>query len=226
MEMIRIHYIGHAGFMIEMPGQRLVFDPWVNGNPAADPNTIEPLVGADFVFVTHDHGDHGFEEAVEMCLADKKTTLVAIHELGLAAEERGVEKVVKGNLGGSTMIGKHTEVFFANAFHSCTLGSPCGFVVKTPELTVYHAGDTSYYSDMKYLARKYVIDLALLPIGSTYTMGPEEAVRAVAAIDPNVVIPMHYNTFDVIQQNPDEFVKQVGDRSRVEVMLPGSTLEL
>jgi len=224
--MIRIQYLGHAGFLIEVAGLRLVFDPWIEGNPLADPKTIEPLVGADYVFVTHDHGDHGFQEAVKMCLADQRTTLVGLHQIAIAASEKGVEKVVKGNLGGSVEAGKGVEVFFATAFHSCDLGVPCGFIVKTPELTVYHAGDTAFYSDMKFLKKRYDIEVALLPIGSTFTMGPDEAAMAVAALEPNIVIPMHYNTFDVIEQDPERFKQLVGDRAHVEVLLPGAALEL
>ncbi len=224
--MTRIQYLGHAGFQIETASLRLIFDPWIRGNPLAEPKTIEPLTGADYVFVSHDHGDHGFEEAVAMCLADQHTTFVGINEIGNVASDRGVKKVVRGNLGGSTMVGEGVEVFFTIAYHSCDVGTPCGFVVKTPELTLYHAGDTALYSDMKLLSDRYDMDLALLPIGSTFTMGPQDAARAVALLDPKIAIPMHYNTFDVIRQDPGEFRSHVGDRARVEVLQPGAVLEL
>jgi len=221
-----LHYTGHAGFTVETDVHRLVFDPWIKDNPIADPSAMDTLVGADYVFVTHDHSDHGFDEAVETCLADENTVFVGIHEIGLEASGRGVKNVVRGNLGGSILLDEEMEVFFAIAFHSCRCGVPCGFVVKTPELTVYHAGDTAFYSDMEYLGKRYDIDLALLPIGSTYTMGPREAAWAVARLKPGVVVPMHYNTFDVIKQDPEEFRRLVGDMARVEVLKPGATLEL
>jgi len=218
--MVRIRYLGHAGFEVEIAGKTLVFDPWIEGNPMCALKSPDEVARADYIFVSHDHGDHGFNEAVSIC---KRTgaKFVGINELAINAEEQGVGETLRGNLGGSIKT-EDLTLKFVRAYHSCGIGTPCGFVVDVGGFKLYHAGDTDFYSDMEFLGP---VDLAFLPIGSCFTMGPLEASWAVERVSPAVVVPMHYNTFPPIKQDPAEFVALVGGRSDVKVLGVGDSAE-
>ena len=128
------------------------------------------------------------------------------------------------NIGGEISIGAW-RIKMVPAFHSCSRGNPVGFVLKNTEhgRTIYHAGDTALFSDMKLIGNED-IDVALLPIGGRYTMGIEDAVKAVELLNPHVVIPMHYNTFPAIRANAEEFKKKCA--SKVVILNPGEELEI
>ncbi|MFQ5831295.1 MAG: metal-dependent hydrolase [Candidatus Thorarchaeota archaeon] len=223
--MMRVTYLGHASFKIEC-GERVVFiDPWLNG--PTSPMKVDDVEKADIVLVTHDHGDHGYAEAVEIC---KRTGayFTAINELAIQAKSEGVENAHTLNVGGSVNIGDIT-VTLVHAFHSCGKGAPTGFVVKFPCGTVYHPGDTGVFSDMGLFSDMYGIDLFLSPIGSYYVCGPKEAAYATKLVKPKVVVPMHYNTFPVIEQDPKEFQRLVAEMTKdvsVEIMNPGESREM
>lgn len=219
--MAEITWIGHSGFIVKTEALTVVFDPWVSGNPKSPLKSPVEVEAADVVFVSHDHGDHGYDDAIAIC-KHTGAAFVAVNELGIAAEEEGVE-VFRGNLGGEIHV-RGVRVHFAHAFHSCNLGSPCGFVVQLPRITVYHAGDTSLFRDMELLSRTYDIDVALLPIGSTFTMGPKEAAWAVEMLRPKLAIPMHYGTFPQVEQDPEEFKRLVGEKAEVIILVPGEPL--
>ena len=135
---MQINYLGHASFRIVSDGKTIFVDPWLNG--PTSPIKVADVNEADLCLVTHDHGDHGYAEAVEIC---KKTgaTFVAINELGLKAKEDGVENVHTLNIGGSVEVDRVT-ITLVQAFHSSNLGAPTGFIVKLPGGTFYHPGDT------------------------------------------------------------------------------------
>jgi L-ascorbate metabolism protein UlaG (beta-lactamase superfamily) len=219
---MRVTYLGHASFKIEC-GEKVVFiDPWLSG--PTSPLKVEDVEKADVVMVTHDHGDHGYGEAIEIC---KKTGayFVAINELGLQAKREGIENAHTLNIGGSVAI-DDIKVTLVHAFHSCGIGAPTGFIVKLPCGTVYHPGDTGIFSDMELFGKMYGIDLLMIPIGSYYVCGPQEAAWATKLVKPKVVIPMHYNTFPVIEQDPREFEVLVGkmiSEVKVETMNPGDS---
>ncbi len=137
------------------------------------------------------------------------------------------------NVSGTVKLGDNVEVTMVPAVHSSTHGSPpAGFVIKTPEAVIYHAGDTGLFSDMELIGRLYKPDIALLPIGSTFTMGgPREAAYAVSLINPRMAVPMHYNTFPppIKQDPPTEFAGLVAKMSphvKVVIMKPGDKIEL
>lgn len=222
---MKITILGHAAFKIESDGTTVFIDPWLNG-PTSSIKT-EDVDKADMCLVTHDHGDHGYAEALEIC---KKTGafFVGINELGLKAQSEGVENVHTLNIGGSVVIDNIT-VTLVQAFHSTTIGAPTGFIVEFPSGTVYHAGDTGLFYDMKLFGELYDIDIALLPIGSYYVMSIKQAVKATELINPKYVIPMHYDTFPVISANPEEFKKQVEmkfPKTKVEIIRPGESTKL
>lgn len=221
--MTRIEFLGHSGFIVEHRNLTLLFDPWVEGNPVCPIKDVASISKADYIFVSHDHDDHGFTEGVAIAKR-LGSRLVAINELASLAAEQGVTAAMRGNLGGSITTPDLT-LKLVRAYHSCAIGTPCGFVVDLGDLVIYHAGDTDFFSDMAFLYHKPV-DMAFLPMGSCFTMGPREAAMAVAKILPKVVIPMHYNTFPPIKQDPRVFAELVGDLAEVRVLAPGEGTEI
>ena len=222
---MKVTYLGHASFKVESDDKTVYIDPWLNG--PTSPIKVEDVTNADIVLVTHDHGDHGFAEGVEIC---KKTGafMVAINELGLYAKELGVENVHTLNIGGSVDINGIT-VTLVQAFHSSTRGAPTGFVVRLPEGTFYHTGDTGVFSDMVLFKELYHPEVFMVPIGSYYVCDETQAALATKLVGPRIVIPMHFDTFPVIEADTDKFKQMVAEKApdvRVEVMAPGDSREL
>ncbi|MHA1156973.1 MAG: metal-dependent hydrolase [Candidatus Heimdallarchaeota archaeon] len=220
---MKITWLGHAGIMIEDEGKTIFIDPWLKGNPMA-PIKVEDIKKADAVFVTHDHGDHGYAEAVEIC-KNTGATFVSIFELANKAQSEGVKNVLGGNIGGTAEVAGMKFVFTV-ALHSSTIGHPLGFVIMFPNMTIYHAGDTGIFTDMKLLGDLYDIDLAFLPIGSLFTMGPKEAAKALQLLGVQKVVPIHYKTFPVLVQDPKEFIEIAGPMIDVFVLEPGVSKEI
>ncbi len=221
----RIRWLGHSGFEINLVDKILLIDPWLTGNPLAAVEASD-IKEADVVCVTHDHGDH-LGDAVEIC---KRTgaTFVAIYDLGVFAEENGVKDVVGINIGGTVEV-KGIGITMVQAFHSSTRGAPVGFVVKAEGKTIYHTGDTGLFGDMKLVGEIHRPDVALIPIGDYYTMGPREAAEAVKLVNPAVVIPMHYQTFPVLSPSSEGFIELVEERApkvKVVALKPGEVYHL
>lgn len=215
-----ITWLGHAAFMVEIKGRVFLFDPWIRGNPSTPLSGLADIKKADFVFVTHDHRDHGLSDGLEIC-ENHGATLVCTTDLAKTAVGRDI-KVVSGNLGGQIEI-DDIEIFFTPAVHVSPV-LPCGFVLVIGELAIYHAGDTAFFSDMEYIARQHQLDWAFLPIGSTYTMGPADASKAVEKLEPQKVIPCHFNTFDSIKQDPKAFNELVEGPTEVIIISPGESV--
>lgn len=218
---MRVTYLGHAAFKVESDGKTVFVDPWLNG--PTSPIKVSDVKKADIVLVTHDHADHGYQEAIEIC---RKTGayFIAINELAIKAkDEDGIEKVHTLNIGGSVNAGG-VEVTLVQAFHSCEIGAPTGFIVKFPSDSFYHAGDTGLFASMELFGQLYQIDVFFAPIGSYYTADIRQAALATKLVKPKVVIPMHYNTFPVIQADPEKFraaVSEIAPSVKVEVLAPG-----
>jgi len=221
----RIRWLGHSGFEIELAEKILFIDPWLTGNPLAAMGASD-IKKADIVCVTHDHGDH-LGDAVKIC---KQTgaTFVGIYELGVFAEESGVKEVVGINIGGTVDV-RRISISLVQAFHSSTRGAPTGFVIKAEGKTIYHTGDTGLFGDMRLIGEIHRPDVALIPIGDYYTMGPREAAEAVNLIKPAVVIPMHYKTFPVLEPSAESFIKIIKEKTlevRVVALKPGEAYKL
>ena len=220
---MRIRYLGHAAFEVVLDGKRILVDPWITGNPKSPVKAGE--MSADIVIVTHDHGDHGFDDAVE--IAKKGATFVGIFELATKAGEKGAKHTVGMNIGGPAEI-KGLKIALTQAFHSST-ANPTGVVVMGKEGSFYHAGDTGLFGDMRLIGEIYRPKVAMLPIGSHFTMDPIEASYAVRFIKPEIAIPMHYGTFPVLTGTPEKFEEEVRKRApetKVLTMNPGEETEV
>lgn len=223
---MKITYLGHASFKIEEDGKIVYVDPWLTG--PTSPITVDDVDKADIVLVTHDHGDHGYAEALGIC-KNTGATFVAINELAHKAGSQGVKEIHTLNIGGSVNIGG-VVVTLVQAFHSSGIAAPTGFVVRFPSGTFYHSGDTGVFSSMSLFAELYSpIDLALLPIGSYFTCDVHQAALAAKLLKPKHVIPMHYDTFPVIEANPEKFkalVSETSPETKVIIIKPGETTEI
>jgi len=224
---IHLTWLGHAAFRLKIGEKIFIFDPWIEGNPSSPLDSYRDIELADYVFVTHDHRDHGLLDGAKISAATG-ARFVGVFELVNRARELGVENALPGNLGGVIRDGD-VEIYITRAYHSSGVGTPCGFVVRYGGFSVYHAGDTSLFSDMRLIGERWNIDIAFLPIGSTYTMDPHDAARAVEFLGPGIAVPMHYNTFPQVEMDPrrfEELVRESLPACNVLVMEPGKEVLL
>ena len=222
--MARLTFHGQSTFTIETDdGTRLVIDPFFEDNPVSDIRRSE--VGAvDYILCTHGHFDH-FVDAIPLA-RETGATLISTFEIVSFAETQEVQGHPLHIGGGHDFPfgrAKMTPAIHGGQVHGDATGQfttvPGGFLLHIDGKRIYHAGDTALTLDMQLLRGK--VDVAILPIGDNFTMGPEDAATAVGFIEPAVVIPMHYNTWPLIEQDPEHFRALVGDRAHVQVMSPG-----
>ncbi|MFN3803653.1 MAG: metal-dependent hydrolase [Pyrobaculum sp.] len=225
---MQVRWLGHAAFMVEISNARLLIDPWIS-NPLS-PVSLQDIINAKptHILLTHDHFDH-LGESVDIAKATG-APIMGTYELTLEMAEKGIAEAqtIPMNIGGTVKLGDGVEVYMTPALHTANRGAPSGFVISTPEGVIYHAGDTALFRDMELIGQLYDIDVALLPIGSVFTMGPREAALATQMLTPRRVVPMHYNTFPLIRQDPEDFKSRVEAISRVKVyvMKPGDVLKI
>jgi L-ascorbate metabolism protein UlaG (beta-lactamase superfamily) len=217
---------------LESNGRHILIDPFLTGNPKGAVAADE--VPADLILISHGHGDH-VGDAVPIA---RRTgaTVVSNYEIGewLKAPPQGLTRVHGMQHGGGRTFEGIARVKLTLAFHGSVLpdgtygGNPCGFVVGFPDGTkVYDAADTALFGDMRLIGEEG-IDLAILPIGDYFTMGPDDALRAVNLINPRFVLPIHYGTFDVIAQDARAWAERVRRETRAEpvVLMPGESFEI
>lgn len=224
--MVRMRFLGHAAFEIA-GSKKILIDPFLTGNPkaVAKPEEVE----ADLILITHAHGDH-VGDAVSIA---RRTgaKIVAMYDMAnyLVENNEGITTI--GMNYGPTEI-EGVKIVQVPAWHSSSdgkydIGNACGYIIEMDGVRIYHAGDTFVFSDMALFSELYgPIDVALLPIGGHFTMGPKEAAKAVELLKPRKVVPMHYGTFPPIAQDPEEFKKLVGEKAKVVILNPGDVLEL
>ncbi|MDQ3695717.1 MAG: metal-dependent hydrolase [Chloroflexota bacterium] len=230
--MPKLTWIGHAAFMLEEGDNTVLVDPFITGNPVAK-HTADQL-SPRTILLTHAHDDHvGDTVAIA-----KRTGAKVISTLELAVwlkEDRGVEGATPANHGGTVAFEGGT-VKLTPAWHTSSYrvgdtfvapGMPAGLVVRFGGKTIYFAGDTCLFGDMKLIGEEG-LDVAVIPIGDHYTMGPADAVRAAEFLNAKTVLPCHYNTFDLIAQDGHEFKRTVEARtsSKVALLAPGESLTL
>lgn len=223
--MITFNYYGHACFMLDTGHEKLLFDPFLTFNTQAK---IKPEdVECDYILVSHAHEDH-FSDALKIAKKNHPM-LIAIPEI-INLFPAGYDNVHGMNLGGSAHFSFGT-VTMVPALHSSGVagGTACGFVIHfNDDTVVYYSGDTALFSDMKLIGERQKIHYAILPIGDNFTMGIEDAAKAVQFLRPSYVIPIHYNTWPIIEQEPETFKAYTESiaRSFVKIVKPGHSLEL
>ena len=218
--MLTYNYYGHACFRLDDGKFKLLFDPFLTGNPQA--SISEKDVEADYIFVTHAHGDH-IGDAPNIAVRTN-ATVVGIPELMDFGGQR--VKTIGMNLGGTVKL-PFGFVRMVPALHSSGIGGgvACGYVVGIGGKVVYFAGDTALFGDMKLIGERDKIDYAILPVGGHYTMDPVDAAKAVEFLGAANLIPLHYNTWSVIKQNPEDLLNLVKG-AKVHIVKPGQSIEL
>lgn len=227
---MKLQFLGHACFHLETDEGQVIFDPYLSGNPQAamGPETVK----ADGILVSHGHSDHlGDAIAISRRLG---APIIAPFELATYCAQRGA-KIHPMHIGGAHRF-PFGWVKLTPAWHGSAViegkniiptGNPCGFLVQMSGQTAYFAGDTGLFGDMKLLGDAHEIDVAMLPIGDNFVMGIEDAVKAARLLQPRVVVPMHYNTFDLIRQDPRDFARRLESlQIECRILQPGETTEI
>jgi L-ascorbate metabolism protein UlaG (beta-lactamase superfamily) len=229
----KITWLGHAGFKITTAtGKVVLIDPWISGPTC--PENGKTFDRVDLILATHGHSDH-FSDVVPLALKHKPQ-IGAIFETGMWLGSKNVENVMPMSKGG-TQKAADVEFTMVHANHSNSIvddgkviygGEPGGFIVRLPGgLVIYHAGDTNLFGDMRLIGEMYRPQLALLPIGDIFTMGPREAAQAIRLLGVRHVVPMHYGTFPLLTGTPAALKAETGDVAGLEIhaVKPGETLE-
>ncbi len=221
---IRLTWLGHATFKIEVDEKTFLIDPWVDSNPVC-PDELKTFDSLDVMMITHGHWDH-MEDAVP--IAKKHApTVIAMIEIAKWLDNQGVDNTIGMNKGGTVPVGgvkatmvtaNHSSSFVKEDGTIVYLGEPAGFVLEFANgYKIYHAGDTNVFGDMQIIGEIYQPDLALLPIGDHFTMGPREAAYAVQLLNVPAILPMHYGTFPLLTGTLEEF-RQLTASQDVEIV--------
>jgi len=231
MSSLSITWLGHAAFIITTPGgKRIVTDPWLDGNPMCPPDR-KRIDKADLILLSHGHSDHS-GDIVAVSRATNAPILV-VHELSLWLQQKGLQNVQGMGIGGTVTVAG-LEVTMTPAVHTSSvmedddiiyLGEPAGFVIRMENgQAFYFAGDTALFGDMRLIAEMHKPDIAFLPIGDHYTMGPDAAARACRLLGVRQVVPMHYGTFPILSGTPER-LKHLVEPHGVDVLVlkPGET---
>jgi L-ascorbate metabolism protein UlaG (beta-lactamase superfamily) len=226
-------WIGHGTWRVRSAKQKeVLIDPWVMNNPVA-PEKLKTIDTLDLMLITHGHFDH-IHDALEIARRTKPR-IVTNHEIGAWLGSKGIdgESIVAGNQGGTLEV-DGINITLVHAEHSCGItddsgvvygGDACGMVIEFENgFTVYFAGDTDVFGDMALIAELSQFDVAFLPIGGFFTMGPERAAKAVKLLGVKTVVPMHFGTFPILTGTPGALQKLVGSNVKVLDIAPGAVV--
>ncbi|GAB4319581.1 metal-dependent hydrolase [Pseudothermotoga elfii] len=223
-------YLGHAAVLLQTGERNILIDPFINENPSC-PIKVQDLPKIHYILVTHGHGDH-LGDTVEIAKRDS-STVITNFELSSLISRHGISTHPM-HIGGRYTF-EFGSVKLTPALHGSSIsegdtpvyaGNPCGFLIEIHDKKIYHAGDTGLTKDMELLRREN-IDLAFLPIGGNFVMDLWDAVEAVKMIYPEIVVPIHYNTWEVIKSDPTIFQKEVEKLGlKCRALKPGESIEL
>jgi L-ascorbate metabolism protein UlaG (beta-lactamase superfamily) len=228
---MKLTFLGHSCFLVETSSHRLIIDPFLTGNPLAKTKAGE--IECDYIVLSHGHEDH-VGDAVPIA---KRTgaTIISNFEVCMMCAKEGAANIHPMNPGGAWQA-PFGRVKLTIAHHSSSkqtdggslyLGNPCGILITADGKTIYHAGDTALFLDMKLIGELDAIDAALLPAGDNFTMGIDDAVMAAGFLKAKLAIPMHYNTFDLIKMDPRAFERKAAAANiRAKVMDVGEKIEV
>lgn len=228
---MKLTYYGHSAFQIETGTATLLFDPFITGNPLAEGVVAAAELNPTVILLTHAHGDHWGDT---VAIAQRTGALVvANYEITqYLTRVHGYTHVHPMNAGGSWDFswGRVTQTYarHSSSFPDGTYGgNPNGYILQLEGRTIYDMGDTCAFAEMAWIGEEYAIDLALIPIGDDFTMGPKEAVRAARMVRPKLSVPIHYNTFPLIRVNETDWVRRMAEAGlEAQVLRAGETMEL
>ncbi len=228
---MKLSFHGQSTVYFEANGKSGIIDPFITGNDLSD-LSVEDLK-VDYIVLTHGHEDH-FGDTVELANRNHATVIGSAEVANYLSTAKGIENVHPMNIGGKWEF-DFGVLKFVQAFHSSSLtndegipiylGMPMGVILELDGKTIYHAGDTGLFSDMKLIAERHPVDVCFVPIGDNFTMGIEDASYAINhLIKPKLTVPIHYNTFPLIEQDPVKFKEAVYE-GRVQILNPGEAVE-
>ena len=227
--MVKLTYLSHSACIVDNDKYRIIIDPFISGNPTC-PVKSENLK-VDYIVLSHAHGDH-FGDTIQIA-KQNNAEVIAVNELAKYVASFGI-KIHNMHIGGAFDF-PFGKVKFTIAHHGSAIddengkymGEPAGILLTIDGKTIYHCGDTGLFYDMKLIGEMNKIDVMLVPIGDNFTMGVDDAVKAVGLVNPAMAVPIHFNTFPVIQADPNDFVAKLllgGKNGRV--LNYGETIEL
>lgn len=224
---MELTWLGHSSFRLDAGGKRIYIDPFLNGNPKC-PEGEQAPERVDIIAITHAHGDH-LGDTVDLAKKFGCTVVAPVELADWLQMKHELKNVRDPNKGGTVEV-DGVRFTLTNAHHSSSnnsleyMGEPCGIVVRAEGKSVYFAGDTCVFGDMQLIARLYKPDLAVLPIGDNYTMGPEEAALALELLGVKRMVPCHYGTFPVLTGTPEALKKLAPAGVTVEDIEPGQSV--
>ncbi|RPI15346.1 MAG: metal-dependent hydrolase [Ignavibacteriae bacterium] len=225
--MLKLTYHGHSCFEVNTGSYNIIIDPFLKGNKNSDIKAED--VKADFIVLSHAHGDH-IGDAFDIAKKND-ATIIAVNELANYAADKGC-KAHNMHIGGSYEF-PFGRLKFTIAHHGSStpdgkyMGEPAGILLSIEGKCIYHSGDTGLFWDMKLIGEMNALDVAMVPIGDNFTMGINDAVKAIEFLNPKLAVPMHYNTFGVIEQDPQEFKRKVESIGKQCIVIPfGESIEI
>ncbi len=226
---MKITFFGHSALQIRTEDTTILVDPFITGNPLAEPVVSAADLTPDVILITHAHGDHwGDTPAIA-----RRTGALVVANFEITEylrKKHGHENVLAMNTGGAAEFpwGRITQTYarHSSSFPDGTYGgNPCGYLVESGARCVYVAGDTSPFAEMAWIGEELDVSVALLPVGDTFTMGPRASLRAIRMLDPAVAVPTHFNTFPPIRIDVEAWAKLVHDTGFVaRVLKPGESM--
>ncbi len=230
---MKLCWLGHSGFLLKCGGKKILVDPFVKGNGRFPESLLSEIENPDYILITHGHPDH-MGDSISLYNSEV-TKVISNVEICSWLMGQAVTNCVFMNIGGS-FVENDIQFTMVEALHSSSISSgnqiiygglAAGFIIKYKNITIYHFGDTEIFEDMKLIEKNYKPNVGLIPIGDMVTMSPHIAASACNEyFDFDMVVPMHYGTFPMVNGSPDEFVNKLNKKKSAKVIQPGEFIDL